>query len=61
MVMLYVGAVQRFLFLIAAFALGLAVFGLDALAVAGGFVCAQFAQLVNARNVSRDNEDKGLK
>ena len=61
MILLYLGAVQRFVFLIAAFALGLAVFGLDPLVVAAGFVAAQFAQLVNAREMTRDNEEKGLK
>lgn len=61
MVMLYVGAVQRFVVVIAAFALALAVFGLDPLVVAAGFVAAQFAQLVNARGMTRDNEEKGLK
>lgn len=61
MVTLYVGAVQRFLMVIAVFVLGLAVFGLSPLAVAGGFIGAQFAQLVNARSMTRDNEEKGLK
>lgn len=61
MIMLYIGAVQRFFFVIAAFVLGLALFKLDALVVAAGFVVAQFAQLVNARSMPRDNEEKGLK
>lgn len=61
MTVLYVGAVQRFFLFIAAFAVGLAGFGLDALATAVGFVAAQFAQLVNARGMTRNNEEEGLK
>lgn len=61
MVMLYIGAVVRFFVLIAAFAVGLALFGLNAMLVAAGFIAAQFAQLVNARGLSRNNEEEGLK
>lgn len=61
MTMLYVGAVQRFVFVIAAFALGYAVFGLNPLAGFVGFAAAQLAQLVNMRGTTRTNENEGRK
>lgn len=60
MTMLYIGAVQRFFFVLAAFAVGLAVFRLDPLSVAVGFVAAQLAQLVNAGSKA-ENSEEGLK
>lgn len=61
MTLLYVGAVVRFVFVLAAFALGLAIFGLNPLLVAVGFVAAQLSQLVNARGKTQDTENEGLK
>ncbi len=61
MTLLYVGAVVRFVFVIAALALGLALFRLNPLLVAVGFVAAQLAQLVNARGTTQGTESEGLK
>jgi ATP synthase protein I len=49
MVILYIGAVQRFVLALAAFALGLAVLKLEPMAVFIGFAAAQFSYLINAR------------
>lgn len=56
MIILYVGAVLRFVFFLAAFAIGLGFLDLHPLATAAGFVAAQLAQLVNARATDRTNE-----
>lgn len=56
MIVLYVGAVLRFVFFLAAFAIGLGFLDLHPLATAAGFVAAQLAQLVNARTADRTNE-----
>lgn len=49
MTILYLGAVQRFVALIALFALGLGVLGLVPLAMFAGFAAAQIGNFVGAR------------
>lgn len=56
MTLLYVGAVQRFVVLVALFAIGLGLLKLKPLAVLAGFAATQFAQLINARAMTRDSE-----
>lgn len=53
MIILYMGAAQRFLIALAAFALGLAVLKLEPLAVFVGFAAAQFSYLFNARGMAQ--------
>jgi len=53
MVILYVGAVQRFVLALVAFALGLAVLKLEPMAVFIGFAAAQFSYLINARGTAQ--------
>lgn len=53
MIILYMGAAQRFLMALAAFALGLAVLKLEPLAVFVGFAAAQFSYLFNARSMAQ--------
>jgi ATP synthase protein I len=57
MVILYVGAVQRFVLALAAFALGLAVLKLEPMAVFIGFAAAQFSYLVNARGTAHSKRE----
>ena len=57
MTTLYIGATQRFVFVLAALAVGLALFKLSPLAVATGFAAAQLAQLINARGGARNDEE----
>ena len=52
MVILYVGAVQRFVLALVAFALGLAVLKLEPMGVFIGFAAAQFSYLINARGTA---------
>ena len=52
MVILYVGAVQRFVLALLAFALGLAVLKLEPMAVFAGFAAAQLSYLINARGTA---------
>lgn len=52
MVILYLGAVQRFVLALAAFAVGLAVLKLEPVAVFVGFAAAQFSYLINARGMA---------
>lgn len=49
MMILYFGAVQRFVVILALFALGLGVIGMEPLAVFAGFVAAQAGNFVSAR------------
>ncbi len=49
MTTLYIGAAQRFFFVMAALMFGLALLELTPLAVAAGFAAVQLAQLINAR------------
>jgi len=56
MVILYVGAVQRFVLALAAFALGLAVLKLEPMAVFIGFAAAQFSYLINARGTAHSKQ-----
>ncbi len=53
MVILYVGAVQRFILALVAFALGLAVLKLEPMPVFIGFAAAQFSYLFNARGMAQ--------
>ena len=57
MVILYVGAVQRFVLALAAFALGLAVLKLEPMAVFIGFAAAQFSYLINARGTAQSKRE----
>ena len=57
MVILYVGAVQRFVLALAAFALGLAVLKLEPMAVFIGFAAAQFSYLINARGTAHSKRE----
>jgi len=57
MVILYVGAVQRFVLALAAFALGLAVLKLEPMAVFVGFAAAQFSYLINARGMAQSKRE----
>jgi F0F1-type ATP synthase assembly protein I len=50
---LYLGAVQRFFFVLGAFALGVAVLKLEPLALCAGFALAQVGYLINARGMTR--------
>ncbi len=50
---LYLGAAQRFFFVLGAFALGLAVLKLEPLALFIGFVLAQAGYFINARGMTR--------
>ncbi len=49
MLILYMGAAERFLLILVLFALGLGVAGLDPLAMFVGFFLAQLSNLTNAR------------
>ena len=49
MIILYMGAAQRFLLILVLFALGLGVAGLDPLAMFVGFFLAQLSNLTNMR------------
>lgn len=49
MIILYMGAAQRFLLILVLFALGLGVAGLDPLAMFVGFFLAQLSNLTNVR------------
>ncbi len=57
MVILYVGAVQRFVLALVAFALGLAVLKLEPMAVFIGFAAAQFSYLINARGTAHSKRE----
>ena len=57
MVILYVGAVQRFVLALLAFALGLAVLKLEPMAVFIGFAAAQFSYLINARGMAQSKRE----
>jgi len=50
MLILYMGAVQRFLLVIGLLALGLALFKLDPIAMCVGFALAQLSYLISSRN-----------
>jgi ATP synthase protein I len=50
---LYVGAVQRFVLVIGLFALGLAVFKFNPIAVCIGFALAQLSYLISSRHQAR--------
>jgi len=50
---LYLGAVQRFLVVLALFIVGLGFFKLEPLAMVLGFGLTQFAYLVNIRNLRK--------
>lgn len=49
MLILYLGAAQRFILILVLFALGLGVVGFDPLAMFVGFFLAQLSNLINAR------------
>lgn len=49
MMILYFGAAQRFVAIIALFALGVGLIGLDPLAMFAGFALAQVSNIINAR------------
>lgn len=53
MVILYIGAAQRFVIAIAAFGFGLALLGLNPLAVFIGFAVAQISYVINARHMAQ--------
>lgn len=57
MVILYLGAAQRFLLALVAFALGLSVLKLEPLAVFVGFAAAQFSYLINARGMAQSKRE----
>ena len=57
MVILYVGAVLRFVLALVAFALGLAVLKLEPMAVFIGFAAAQFSYLINARGMAQSKRE----
>lgn len=57
MMILYVGAVQRFVLALVAFALGLAVLKLEPMAVFIGFAAAQFSYLINARGTAHSKRE----
>ncbi|NOZ53344.1 MAG: ATP synthase subunit I [Gammaproteobacteria bacterium] len=50
MLILYVGAVQRFLLVVGLLALGLAIIKLDPVALCVGFAVAQLSYLISSRN-----------
>jgi ATP synthase protein I len=56
MVILYVGAAQRFFLAVAAFAVGMAFLKLEPLAVFVGFAAAQIAYLINARSMAQSKK-----
>ena len=57
MVILYFGAVQRFVLALVAFAVGLAVLKLEPMAVFLGFAAAQFSYLINARGPAQSKRE----
>lgn len=57
MVILYVGAVQRFVLALIAFAVALAVLKLEPMAVFLGFAAAQFSYLINARGPAQSKRE----
>lgn len=55
MLILYIGAAQRFILIAVLFALGIAIIQLNALAMFAGFALAQVSYLISARDFSAGN------
>lgn len=54
MMILYLGAAQRFILIGALFALGLVVLGMEPLPMVAGFIAAQLSYLISMRSLTRD-------